>query len=196
MILYDISKNVFSEKVFPGDPVPRYEQLKSMQKGDQYNLSSISMCVHTSTHIDAPLHFCEEGASVDEIKLSVLYGTCTVITVTGILTGADMEQIIGKSQKRLLLHGDGQASLSVSAAQVLAGSHIILIGTDAISIAADFDTVKTHYELARADIVVLEGLDLSFVEDGKYTLSAFPVKLEGLEASPCRAVLFSQEKGY
>jgi len=78
---------------------------------------------------------------------------------------------------------------------VLAQSRVVLVGTDAESIAPPFDEVKTHLELGRADIAVLENLNLSGVADGEYDLCAFPIKLGGVEAAPCRAILFEQEKG-
>ena len=76
-----------------------------------------------------------------------------------------------------------------------AQSRVVLVGTDAESIAPPFDEVKTHLELGRADIAVLENLNLSGVADGEYDLCAFPIKLGGVEAAPCRAILFEQEKG-
>jgi len=42
---------------------------------------------------------------------------------------------------------------------------------------------------------VLEGLNLAGIKDGEYTLCAFPIKVSGAEAAPCRAVLMEQEKG-
>ena len=45
-------------------------------------------------------------------------------------------------------------------------------------------------------VAVLEGLYLEGIEDGVYTLAAFPLKMKGLEASPCRAVLMREPKGY
>jgi arylformamidase len=78
---------------------------------------------------------------------------------------------------------------------VLAESRVILVGTDADSIAAPFDEVRPHRELARAGITVIENLNLSAIKDGEYELCAFPVKLAGLEAAPCRAILFEMEKG-
>jgi arylformamidase len=53
-----------------------------------------------------------------------------------------------------------------------------------------------HLELARAGVAVLENLYLEGVEDGSYTLAAFPLKVQGLEAAPCRAVLIGETKGY
>ncbi len=85
--------------------------------------------------------------------------------------------------------------MSHSAAIVLANSRVVLVGTDADSIAPSFDEEKTHRELARAGISVLENLNLSAIRDGDYDLCAFPIKLGGLEAAPCRAIILEQERG-
>lgn len=195
MIIHDISKDALTTPVYEGDPEPNVEHLKCMENGDMYNLSHISMTPHTGTHIDAPLHFNEDGSAIDQLRLNTFYGKCTVISVDGILTGEDMDRLLPYCKRRILFHGDGKTFLSHSAAQVLAESRVVLVGTDADSIAPPFDVAKTHRELARAGIAVLENLNLSAIEDGEYDLCAFPVKLGGLEAAPCRAIIFEQEKG-
>lgn len=196
MLLYDISREILSAEAYEGDPKPSLRWLKKTDDGAMYNLSAVSMCTHTGTHIDAPLHFDEEGRDVTALRLSQFYGKCTVVTIEGILTGEDMERLLPHCERRLILHSSGSAWLSVSAARVIADSSLLLIGTDAMSIAPSFDEYMPHLELARAGIAVLEGLYLEGVEDGEYTLAAFPLKLEGAEASPCRAVLIGEAKGY
>lgn len=195
MIIHDISRDTLTTPVYDGDPKPEAELLKNMEDMDDYNLSFIKMTTHTGTHIDAPLHFCEDGSPIDQLRLSTFYGKCTVITVEGILTGEDMERLLPYCKRRILFRGNGKTYLSHSAAIVLAESRVILVGTDADSIATPFDEVRPHRELARAGITVIENLNLSAIEDGEYELCAFPVKLAGLEAAPCRAILFEMEKG-
>lgn len=195
MIIHDISRDTLTTPVYGGDPKPEVEHLKSIEDMDDYNLSFIKMTTHTGTHIDAPLHFCEDGSPIDQLRLSTFYGKCTVITVEGILTGEDMERLLPYCKRRILFRGNGKTYLSHSAAIVLAESRVILVGTDADSIATPFDEVRPHRELARAGITVIENLNLSAIKDGEYELCAFPVKLAGLEAAPCRAILFEMEKG-
>lgn len=197
MIIYDISRSIPETAPYEGDPETKYELISSIENGDMYNLSAFSMSSHTATHIDAPYHFDEEGKKIDEIRLAVFYGKCTVVETDRILTGEDMEKIIPRCRKRLLIRGDGMGYIESSAAQVIADSNIVLVGTDAESIAAPFDEYRTHRILALNDKVVLENLDLEDISGGSdYTLSAFPIKLDGLEAAPCRAILFEQEKGF
>lgn len=195
MIIHDISRDTINTPVFDGDPETRAERIKSIDNGDGYNLTEISMSVHSGTHIDAPLHFCGDGQSIDNIRLNTFFGKCTVISVSGILTGEDMERLLPYCKRRVLFHGDGKTFISHSAAIVLAESRVVLVGTDASSIAPSFDEERTHRELARAGIAILENLNLSAIDDGEYDLCAFPVKLGGLEAAPCRAIIFEQEKG-
>lgn len=197
MIIYDISRSIPETKPFEGDPETNYNIINSIDNGDMYNLSSFSMSSHTATHIDAPFHYDEEGKKIDEIRLAVFYGKCTVVETDRILTGEDMEKIVPKCRKRLLIRGNGMGYIESSAAQIIADSDIVLVGCDSESIAAPFDEYRTHRILAVNNKVVIENLNLEDISAGSdYTLSAFPIRLDGLEAAPCRAILFEQEKGF
>ncbi len=195
LIIHDISRDTLNTPVYDGDPETSYEMVKSIENGDEYNLSKVSMSVHSGTHIDAPFHYCADGNAINNMRLNTFYGKCTVISVDGILTGEDMEKLLPYCKKRILFHGEGNTFISHSAAIVLASSRVVLVGTDAASIAPPFDENKPHLELARAGIAILENLNLSAIDDGEYDLCAFPVKMGGFEAAPCRAILFEQEKG-
>lgn len=193
MKFYDISRELFSADVYPGDPAPHWELIRRMDTGDEYNLSAFYTGTHSATHLDAPRHYVDDGMTIDRLPFEPLIGPCTVITVEGIVTGAQMEELLPHCQKRLLLHGDGDAFLNRSAAFVLAGSGIVLVGTDAISIGSEEEERSVHLELLGEDIPILEGLCLDNIADGDYLLVALPLKLQGLEASPCRAVLIDME---
>lgn len=195
MNFYDISRDIMTTQPYDGDPAPVTTILNSIESGDPYNLSQVTLCTHQATHIDAPKHFDNDGSDIGGLRLSRFYGKCTVVTIDGILTGEDMEELLPHCRKRLILHSNGKAFLTSSAAQVIAQSGLTLIGTDAPSIAAPFDEMRTHLELARADVAVIENLYLNGVKDGVYTLCAFPIKLSNLEAAPCRAVLIDEGMG-
>lgn len=195
MDFYDISRDIMTTSEFDGDTPPKVTVIKSIENGDHYNLSQVTLSTHQATHIDSPKHFDDEGSNIGGLRLSRFYGKCTVVTINGVLTGQDMEELLPHCKKRLILHGNGNAFLTSSAAQVIANSGLTLIGTDAPSIAAPFDEMRTHLELARADVAVLENLYLNGVRDGVYTLCAFPIKLSELEAAPCRAVLIDEGMG-
>lgn len=189
MKLYDISRELFSADVYPGDPVPWSEQVRRIDTGDEYNLSAFFSGAHSGTHIDAPRHFLEDGDTIDRLPAETFLGPCTVVSVDGTVTGEQMESLLTSCRRRILLHGDGQAFLDRSAAFVLADSGALLIGTDAISIGTEAEEHAVHLELLGAGIPILEGALLDGVPDGDYLLIALPLKLRGLEASPCRAVL-------
>ena len=129
MKIYDISQEVFSCEVYPGDPVPEKTALKSMQEGEVYNLTAFSMCAHNGTHIDAPFHFIKDGKTVDEICLEAFVGMAYVAEHNGIVTGDNASQILEKAKKqnpeaakRILIKGDVEVSLE--AAKVFASSNI------------------------------------------------------------------------
>ncbi|MBQ8000014.1 MAG: cyclase family protein [Ruminococcus sp.] len=196
MLLYDITSDIMTAKVYDGDPAPTHRYISQVESGDDYNLSQFSMCSHNGTHIDAPYHFDPDGEKIGDMRLSTFYGKCTVVTIKGILTGEDMEKLLPYCKKRLILHGDGEAFISQSAAVVIADSGIVLVGTDGICLSTAFDEMRVHLEFARKGVAILEGLDLKGIRDGEYTLCAFPIKLSDSEAAPCRAILLEQEKGF
>lgn len=120
MYLHDISNNIFTAKKYKGDPAPQCRWLSKMEFGEDCNLSLIEMCTHTGTHIDAPRHYLEDGKTIDQLPLSRFYGPCTVVSIEGVLTGEDMEQILPFCKKKILFKGNGCAFLSQSAVFVLA----------------------------------------------------------------------------
>ena len=104
MKIYDISQEVFSCQVYPGDPAPERKVLNSMEKGDLYNLTEFSMCAHNGTHIDAPFHFIKDGKTVDAVRLEAFVGMAYVAEHNGIVTGNDATEIIEKAKNRVLMH--------------------------------------------------------------------------------------------
>ena len=106
-----------------------------------------------------------------------------------------MDEILPYCHKRVLFKGNGKAFLTTTAVEILVDHNVKLVGTDANTIGSDFDNNKTHKLLLENGIPILECLNLSKIEDGDYEICAFPLKIEAVEASPCRAVLLEQEKG-
>ena len=199
MKIYDISQEVFGCQVYPGDPMPEKKELKSMEKGDVYNLTVFSMCAHNGTHIDAPRHFIKDGKTVDEIRLDAFVGMAYVAEHCGIVTCDDAEEIIKKAEryhteaaKRILIKGDIEVSLE--AAKVFASSNILLLGNEPQSVGPQNEPMAVHLVLLGADVVLLEGICLSEVSEGIYFLNAAPLNFSGADGSPCRAVLIDTER--
>ena len=98
MKIYDISQEVFGCQVYPGDPMPEKKELKSMEKGEVYNLTAFSMCAHNGTHIDAPCHFIKDGKPVDEMSLEAFIGMAYVVEHSGVVTDNDATEMIEKAK--------------------------------------------------------------------------------------------------
>ncbi len=192
MKIIDISREAFSAPNYEDDPKPKRKWFKSINNGDEYNLSVIGMTPHTGTHLDAPLHYFSDGESIDKCSLEKCYGPCTVVSISGTLTGEDMDKLLPYCRKRLLIHGKGNASLELSAARVLTENGIILVGIDSVSISFPEQEEAVHKELLSKGTLILENVCLDDVKDGTYILSAFPLKLGKLEAAPVRAILMTK----
>ena len=190
MKIYDISRELFSTPVYPGDPSPKLEKVRQMALGDMCNLSGFYTGCHSATHVDAPLHFIDDGKAIDEMPLEPFLGPCRVVSAEGILTGVNIDALHPQKGERILFHGG--AFLSQSAAFALGDAGVILVGTDQQSVAPAGDESAPHIELLSREIILLEGLFLDHVPDGRYILCAMPLKLHGLEASPVRAVLWEE----
>ncbi len=195
MIVYDITREITTAPVYDGDPITDFQWVYRIDCGDDYNLSKIKFCNHAGTHIDTPKHFLDDGSSITDYPMSRFYGGCTVITVKDVLTGEDMERILPRCHKKILFKGLDEGVLSLSAVFVMADYGVELVGTENISIGFEAEEMRVHRELALNDILVIENLDLSKIQDGHYTLVALPLKIDGAEASPARVVLLEQEKG-
>ena len=198
MKIYDISQEVFSCRVYPDDPTPEKKMLKSMEKGEVYNLTAFNMCAHNGTHIDAPFHFIKDGKTVDEICLDAFVGMAYVAVHHGTVTGDDAAKIIEKakkqnpeSAKRILIQGDVEVSLE--AAKIFASSDILLLGNEPQTIGPLNAPMAVHLVLLGANVILLEGIRLSDVPEGVYFLNAAPLNLSGADGSPCRAVLIAVE---
>ena len=190
MHLIDITRDVTQAEPYPGDPPTVVRRVKSIGDEWDYNLSVLCTSVHTGTHIDAPLHFFEEGASVTELPDEAFVGPCTVLEIKDSpITGECVNRRFPQNAERLLIKGGGEVTFMDSAAFEAAELPLRLIGTDARSISMETCELQTHKAFLRKGIVILEGLDLSEVEPGNYFLIALPMKIGGAEGAPVRAYL-------
>ena len=193
MKLYDISQEVFSCAVYPGDPAPEMQALRRISDGEVYNLTAFSMCAHNGTHIDAPAHFLKDGATVEKMDLDIFVGPCYVARHTGDVTAADAGRILQAAggAQRLLLAGD--LSVTEEAARVFAAADLKLLGNEGQTVGPVDAPMQVHLILLQRGIALLEGIVLSDVPEGRYFLSAAPLKLAGCEGAPCRAYLLENQ---
>jgi arylformamidase len=170
------------------------------------NLSAIRMDCHFGTHLDAPLHFVENGKSIEQLDLSVLIGPCFVkeIRNTNIISYDHLKEAnIPAGTTRLLLKTDNQiqweagntnfyedfCGLDETASKWCVENNIQLIGIDYLSIQRFTASIATHQVLLENEIIILETLKLDEVTEGHYDLICLPLKLENLEGAPMRALL-------
>ena len=191
-MIYDITQELFSCAVYPGDPAPARKVLADMSKGDVINLTAFSMCAHNGTHLDAPAHFIKDGKTVDELDPTTYLGDCYVARHEGDVTAADASAILRKAaavnaSERILIAG--KATVTEAAARVFAESGVKLIGNESQTVGPENAPMAVHLILLGADVVLLEGIVLTNVPEGKYFLTAAPINLGGCEGAPCRAML-------
>ena len=193
MKLYDISQEVFSCAVYPGDPKPEKQVLSATASGDLYNLTAFCMCAHNGTHIDAPFHFLKDGKTVEQMDLEAFVGACFVARHAGDVSAADAQSILGKANGTARILIAGKATVTEEAAGVFARSNILLLGNEGQTVGPADAPMQVHRILLGQGIALLEGIVLKHVPEGHYFLSAAPLNLAGSDGAPCRAYLMEQQ---
>lgn len=191
-MIIDISQEVSSCNIFPGDPSPEFTRLQSTEKGDVCNLTAFSMCAHNGTHVDAPFHFLQDGKTIDQMGLEPFVGDCYVARHKGDVTAADAVQILEKAcaagaDRRILI--GGKATVTTEAARIFADAGILLLGNESQTVGPEDAPMEVHLILLGAQIVLLEGIVLTDVPEGAYFLSTAPLNLGKCDGAPCRAYL-------
>jgi len=207
MRIYDISLTISPNlPVWPGDTPPEIVRTSGIEQGDDANVSSIRMSVHTGTHVDAPSHFLSQGNTVEHLPLNHLTGRAYVLHLpdVNLITAEVLENSEIPTRTRRVLfrtrnslfwrqgekdfHTDF-VGISDDGAEYLVNRGIKLVGTDYLSVAPYNQTKSTHEILLNAGVILLEGLDLSEVSQGRYALYCLPLKLAGSDGAPARAIL-------
>ena len=197
MKIYDISQELLTCKVFPGDPESKKNTLLKIKDGAVCNLTAIEMCAHNGTHIDAPYHFIDNGLHIDELPLDKLVGYAMVVEHRGDITGADAEAFLDKTKNynknvnKILIKGN--ATVTYDAAKVFANENIDLIGNESQTVGPEDAPMQVHLTLLGAEVILLEGIRLDNVHEGVYLLNAAPINISGGDGSPCRAILIDLE---
>ena len=210
MKIYDLSLTIRPDlPVWPGDPGVIIQRRASIEQGDVANVSHLALGAHAGTHLEAPLHFIEGRTAVEELDLDVLIGPAYVVEfdVEKTITAADLEAIsLPDDTTRLLCKTRNSqlwvedptdfvtdyVHLSPDAAQWLVDHGYRLIGVDYLSVEQfemNSQGAPTHHILLDAEIVIVEGLSLAGVPQGRYNLACLPLKIQGSDGAPCRAIL-------
>jgi arylformamidase len=204
--IFDVTVPLSAElPTFPGDPPFERRPVQRLEDGDPCNLSRLSLGAHAGTHVDAPFHFLDDGATVDQLPLDVLLGPARVIVLSpdrdcvdrpdvrrDALSGAT--RVLFKTRNSGLLRRraftEDFVYITPGAAEALVEAGVRLVGIDYLSV-EKFGSrgFPAHHALLAAGVVVVEGLDLSEVEAGEYELACLPLLVAGGDGAPVRAVL-------
>ena len=184
--LIDISRELRHTPAQPGEIVPQVEHVRRMDAGERCNLSTISMCVHNGTHVDAPLHFLADGRDIPACPPEIFVGECLVRCFEGDISAEQINAL--PDCRRLLIKGD--ATVTEEAAEAIVRRGIIMVGIERFAIGVLADTTPVHRILLGAQVGVVENLDLTDAPEGPAFVMAQPLKIADSEGAPCRALLY------
>ncbi|MDN4185781.1 MAG: cyclase family protein [Dehalococcoides mccartyi] len=205
--IYDLSPEIRPEMIsWPGDDPPQIKLLHSIRGGFPTNLGQLTMTLHNGSHIDAPLHFFEDGDGADEIPLEILIGNVRVLSLSGVktITRDMLEQAELKGVTRLILATDNEALwdkpdfdrnytyIDIGAARYLTEIGVRLLGIDYLSVEDFEETQGVHKHLLSRGVVILESLQLAGVAEGDYELFCLPLKLGKVDGAPARVILIER----
>jgi len=190
---------------WPNNPPVSIERTLDIERGDTANVSKLSMGVHTGTHMDAPIHFLQAGKGIDIMPVTATIGRARIIEIRDpesikpeelypyhIQRG---ERILFKTRNSTRCWQTNDfvqdfVYISQEAARYLASQQVQTIGVDYLSVGGYFkDGVETHHALLEAGIWIIEGLNLENVQPGIVELICLPLKIEGCDGAPARAIL-------
>lgn len=191
---------------WPGDPEVEIDLIVDMSKGEACNVSRLSMCAHTGTHMDAPVHFLRDGAGVEAAPLAVLMGMARVIAIEDPVSvrRAELEKHAIQAGERIIFRTRNTlipwesdfrmdfVYIAADAAQLLAEKKVSLVGIDYMSVGGFYhDMVETHVALLEAGIWIVENLDLREIAPGPWEIICLPLKIPGCDGAPARALMRS-----
>lgn len=180
----DITKPlVAGMPVYSGHEQFRAEQLQTVAEHG-YNLSKFSMGSHCGTHMDSPAHFVAGGLTIEAAPLDLLVGPARVVTVR---PGEDFAAV-PQGTRRLIMRAEFPG-LTPEQARTLYDRGVRLLGTTSMSIAPADNEAEIHRLFLANGAWILENVTLEGVADGEYELVCLPLKLQGLEGAPARALL-------
>jgi arylformamidase len=207
MQIYDITLTIENGMpVWPGDPEVKLERIREIGNDSYINVSQISMGVHTGTHVDAPVHFLPKGFGVDQLPLKVLTGRVYVLEMlkANLITAEALEKAdIPPRTRRLIIKTQNSQfwssknkvfqkdfiGISPDGAQFLVDHGVKLVGIDYLSIAPYKQGQIPHEIFLNAGVILVEGLNLSKVSQGRYSLYCLPLKILNSDGAPARAIL-------
>lgn len=203
-VIHDISQRLHPAlPVWPGDGAFECGVTAAVSQGSSVTLHRIGMSTQSGTHAESARHVRDDSPALHELDLSIFLGPCVVLDVSGRVGAVTLDEMVGRlpiEVDRVLLRTfasvdwsrwpDDFRAIDPKLIEALAARGGRLIGTDAPSIdPATSKALHAHHAAHRAGMAILEGLVLDQVPSGRYELIALPLPIEGVEATPVRAVL-------
>jgi len=175
----------------------------SLARGDDANVSRLTITTHSGTHIDPPSHVSSHGISVDHLPLTLLMGRALVVEILGVkeIGRKELARLPLAGEERLLLKTDNSllwnrpdfseeyCHLTMEAAHYLTEVGIKLVGIDYLSIERLDGGGAIHRQLLGNGVIILEGVNLDGVPAGSYELICLPLRIDGSDGAPARAIL-------
>lgn len=199
----DISQPLRNDHAeWPGDTPFSYEVAVTKEETGSVNIGKLTTSTHMGTHIDAPFHFLNDGATVEQLPLETYIGHARVIELKDVTKVGRkvLEKIDFGGATRILLKTEKREDFTVfpstfttieaDLAPLLKERGVKLLGIDAPSV--DGETSKTldaHHALHENGVMILENIVLGNVPPGDYELIALPLHIVGADGSPVRAVI-------
>jgi arylformamidase len=205
--VYDISVVLGEESIdYPGDTPYSRELIGTIKDTGICDLSKLTMSAHSGTHVDSPAHFIPGGKTVDQYSVTDFILPAQVVKIEDkeAIRPRELENLQIERGDALLFKTENSRQgrsrsgvfseefvhLSLEAADLCVEKEVGLVGIDYITIERYGDNAfPVHRKLLGNNLVVLEGIDLSEVPPGRYTLICLPLKIKGCESSPVRAIL-------
>jgi arylformamidase len=205
MKYYDISLNLSADTLRWITSIPfELHERRRVSRGDTSNSSAVTMSLHSGTHLDAPFHFVPDGITIDKLPLDFFIGPALVHAVeteryikaehVAAIQLDGITRVLFKTRNSELLKRSNYepdfVAFSVEAAEALVARGVNLVGLDYLSVAhAGEEQVPVHRAFLDRGVALLEGIDLSAINPGRYELICFPLRIRGVDGAPCRAVL-------
>jgi arylformamidase len=201
----DVSVPIYTGMVhFPGNPSIEIDTISHVERGDLCTISQLKMGSHTGTHIDAPIHFLPGGSGAEEVPLENLMGPARVIEIKDphVVKAEELrvhnlgvrERLIFKTSNSERCWKTSQfvpdyVSIAEDAASYLASLNTLVAAIDYLSAGSP----ETHRTLLGAGVVIVEGLNLTGISQGRYELLCLPLKILGGDGAPARVLLKPSE---
>lgn len=202
-MFYDLTAKITSDLVvFPGDPQYSTENICSIAAGQKFHLCHMHLGNHTGTHIDYPAHTIAGGKTSSDFSLEYLMGPGVIIKVPAEKISITKEfvscQSIVKSDivffktenSKKPKHApftEKYVYIEPEAAEELFQKGVKIVGIDYISVDRyDDEDLSTHNTLLSRDVLIVEGLELSEIPEGRYEIFIAPLNIPKMDGLPAR----------